>query len=169
MLCQLSMFVCAAQLLSSASLPISLGHCPSYLSVWLPGQVTSSPVPPWSLTSGHCFHPCPSARVQGHPPIFTRATSCGSAGLSLVSQTSSRMCLRLHKPCVGLGTAGTEGVLRRAGWHRRGEQQRLLWGLTHLRCCQCLHRVRFLPRVPAALPAVPGVTERTLHCGCRPG
>lgn len=72
---------------------------------------------PWT---GHffCLAPAPdvSSLLPSLPlcqgtgtPTCTRATSCGSAGLSPVSQTSSGLYLKLHKPCVALGTAGTEG------------------------------------------------------------
>lgn len=145
-------YVC---LCSSAALFSISAHFTWPLSFKLPGQVTSS-VPAKPLMSGHCFPPCPSARVVGRPPTFTRTTSRGSAGLSLVSQTSSGMCLRLHKPCMRLGTADTAGVVERAGWDRREEQQRLIWGLTHLTHCRCLQRVRSFTSVPTAPRAETG-------------
>lgn len=69
---------------------------------------------PWT---GHLLSP-PAPDVRSLLPSLplcqgtgtathSRATSCGSAGLFPVSQTSSGLCLRLHKPCVGLSTAGT--------------------------------------------------------------
>lgn len=71
-------------------------------------------VAPWTGQLFSCLPPAPDVRsllpslplCQGTgTPTRTRATSCSSAGLSPVSQTSSG----LHKPCMGLGTAGTGG------------------------------------------------------------
>lgn len=99
-------------------------------------------VAPWTGHLLSCLAPAPLPGTE--IPSFTRATCCGSA-LSPVSQTSSGMCLRLHEPCVGLATAGSAGVVGRAGQGGTGMG-------CNRGCLGSLQRVRFLALCPCCPP-----------------